>query len=208
MPLWCGFIVDLHILKNILNKKGDYIMRVNELVDFMNSNKAMNDKQRFELLKKHLNVKGYLGVKDKKDIVSNIINKTIIYSDGVYKFNEFDKYVTYIIYTIDSYTDLELSQDIEDDYDALCKSGLLNAVINTFKTEYDEIGVMLEMECDYLLSENNIESQIARFLDGINDKLDMFSNMLAKTIGDFDINKLPISLDDIEKIKQLANIKK
>lgn len=183
-------------------------MRVNELVDFMNSSKTVNDKQRLELLKKYLNVKGYLSVKDKKDIVNNIVNKTIIYSDGVYKFNDFDKYVTYIMYTIDNYTDLELSQDIEDDYDALCKSGLLNTIISTFKTEYDEIGIMLEMECDYLLSENNIESQIARFLDGINDKLDIFSNMLAKTIGDFDINKLPISLDDIEKIKQLVNIKK
>jgi pentose-5-phosphate-3-epimerase len=73
--------------------------------------------------------------------------------------------------TIAAYTNLELSDDIEDDYDALCESGLLNSVVNSFIGEYENVSMLLQMRCEYILSCNSIESQVGRFLDGILDKV-------------------------------------
>lgn len=177
-------------------------MNVKELVEFVDNskNKMLKEEQLKTVLKKKLEVKEYLSIKEKKNLVNDIINECILYEDGVYKFDDTDKYICFIMKTIEAYTNLELSDDIEEDYDMLCKSKMFEQIISIFKTEYDEVNILLQMKCDYILSENNIEIQVGRFLNGIMDKLDDFVDILKLKIGDFDMSKLPVSKNELNKL--------
>jgi hypothetical protein len=114
--------------------------------------------------------------------------------------DDIDKYICFTMRVIEAYTNLELSEDLEADYDLLCESGLLDIVIATFKKEYDEVNILLQMRCEYILSNNNIEAQVGKFLDGLFDKIDVISDALANKIGDFSMDKLPINESDLNKL--------
>ena len=185
-------------------------MKIFELIELMskNKNKLLKAEQEQVFLKKELEVKDYLSIKQKKTLVQDIVNECVLYYDGVFKFDDIDKYITFTMKTVGAYTNLELSDDIETDYDLLCEAKLLEPVINTFKKEYDEVNVLLQMKCDYVLSGNTIEAQLGRFLDGISEKLDGFANVLSDKMGNFDISKLPFSGEDIQKLMKFIDMQK
>ena len=182
-------------------------MKIVELVEFVGNskNKMLKGAQLEELVAKRVEVKKYLGIKDKKALVDAIVNECILFENGVFKFDDIDKYICFTMRTIEAYTNLELSTDIEDDYDLLCRSGLLNIVINTFKKECDEVSILLQMKCEYYLCNNSIEYQIGSFLDNALDKIGILADIISKKIGDFDISKLPISKDDLFKLLEFIN---
>lgn len=174
-------------------------MKINAFIENMNQNKSklLKPEQVQSFIKKELNVKEYLSIKDKKQLVDSIINECILYEDGVFKFNDIDKYICFTMRTIAAYTNIELSGDIEDDYDALCESKLLNAVIESFNGEYENVKVLLQMKCDYILSGNTIEAQLGRFFDGVLEKVDNVVGVLSDSL---DISKLPINIDKLMEI--------
>lgn len=177
-------------------------MKVKELIDFMgtNKNKMLKADQLKELLIKTLEIKKYISIKSKKNLVDDIVNTCIIYENGVFKFNEIEKYIYFTMKTVEMYTNLELSDDIEEDYDLLCESGLFNVIISTFKKEYDEVSLLLQMKCDYILSGNTLEEQVGKFLTGILEKIDDFSSVLGNKINNFDFNKLPVDKSELTKL--------
>ena len=185
-------------------------MKVIELVDVVNStkNKMLKGAQMIELLNKTLEVKKYLSIKDKRELIDDIINDCIIYENGMFKFDDIDKYIVFTMKTIAAYTNLELSTDIEDDYDALCEAMLLNTVIETFSGEYDNVNVLLQMKCDYILSGNTIEAQFGKLLTGVLDKVDVIVDALSNKIGDLDLKDLPVDMKDINKLMEFVNSQK
>lgn len=185
-------------------------MKINELVEFVrtNKNKMFKAEQLQEMLQKKLEVKKYIGIKDKKQLVEDIVDACIIYEDGVYKFDDTDKYICFIMKTIEAYTNIELSDDPESDYDVLCSTEVLELVVNTFKKEYDDVNVLLQMKCDYILSGNTIEAQIGKFLSGLSDKIDVIADAISNKIDNFDLSKLPIDMEDIKKLTNILNMQK
>ena len=185
-------------------------MKINELVTLMsqNKNKLLKAEQIQAFLKKELNVKEYISIKEKKELVEDIVDACILYADGIFKFDDIDKYICFTMKVIEAYTDLELSSDMEDDYDMLCEAKLLNAVIDTFKKEYDEVNILLQMKCDYVLHENTMEAQLGRFLENMTEKLDVLVQALADQVNGFDINSLPFSAEDLQKLMKFMNIQK
>lgn len=185
-------------------------MTTKNLVELMSKNKTklLKAEQIQAFLKKELEVKEYMSIKDKKELVNNIVNECILYDDGVFKFDDIEKYIVFTMKTIAAYTNLELSEDIEEDYDVLCEAKLLESVINTFKKEYDDVNVLLQMKCDYILSGNTIEAQLGRFLDGISEKLDVVLQGLADKIGNFDLSNLPIDAESLKKLMSFMNMQK
>ena len=109
---------------------------------------------------------------------------------------------------IEAYTNLELSNDLEEEYDLLCESKLLESIINTFKKEYDDVNILLQMKCDYALNNNTLAAQVGRFFDGVLDKLDVFVDALSNKVDGFDFNNLPISSEDLGKLMQFINTQK
>lgn len=182
-------------------------MKVQELLEFVEKNrtKMLKAEQLQELLKKTLEVKKYIGIKDKKQLIDDIVNACVIYEDGVFKFNDIDKYIIFTMMTIEAYTNIEISDDIENDYDLLCQANLLNAIIATFNGEYENVRLLLQMKCEYILSDNNIEVQFGKFLNGLLEKIDGIANVLFDKAGDFDINNLPVNVDDLSKLMNFVN---
>ncbi len=127
-------------------------MKINEFIEVMSQskNKALKAEQKQELAKKTLETKSYISIKDKKKLIGDIINECILYEDGVFKFDEITKYVYFTMMTIATYTNIELSNDIEDDFDMLCASNLLSVVVSTFAEEYDSVNLLLQMKCDQI----------------------------------------------------------
>ena len=185
-------------------------MKVQELVEFVGKNKVKYVKvdQLKDALKKQLEVKDYMSIKDKKQLVNSIVDDCILYDNGIFKFNGIDKYVCFTMKTIEAYTNLELSEDFEEDYDVLSESKLLETVVDLFKKEYDEVNILLQMRCEYILNDNSLQSQFGRFLTNISDKLDDFAGVLSHTVGNFDMSKLPISEEDLNKLVKFLNTQK
>ena len=185
-------------------------MKINELVEFISNskNKLLKQTQLEEVIAKHIETKKYLPIKQKKELIESIVNECVLYEDGVYKFDDIDKYICFTMRVIEAYTNLELSNDLEEDYDMLCEANLLDLIINTFKKEYDEVNILLQMKCEYILTSNSLESQIGRFLDGILEKIDVLANALSNKVDNFDMSNLPISGEDITKLLDFLNKQK
>lgn len=185
-------------------------MKIKELIELMSEpkNKLLKTDQLQEIIKKRLEVKSYIGIKNKKELVESIVNECVIYEDGVFKFDDIDKYICFTMRTLASYTNIELSSDIEEDYDLLCESKLLDLVINTFKKEYDDVNILLQMKCDYVLSGNSLEAQVGRLFENISDKLDVLVDALSSKVDGLDFNNLPFDMEDLSKLMKLINIQK
>lgn len=185
-------------------------MKINELVEFISNskNKLLKQTQLEEVIAKHIETKKYLPIKQKKELIESIVNECVLYEDGVYKFDDIDKYICFTMRVIEAYTNLELSNDLEEDYDMLCEASLLDLIINTFKKEYDEVNILLQMKCEYILTSNSLESQVGRFLDSVLEKIDVLVNALSNKVDNFDMSNLPISGEDITKLLDFLNKQK
>jgi hypothetical protein len=185
-------------------------MKVQELIKQMSEpkNKLLKTEQLQSIIKKTLDVKDYTSIKNKKELVESIVNECIFYEDGIFKFDDIDKYICFTMRTLASYTNLELSSDIEEDYDLLCESKLLDLIINTFKKEYDDVNILLQMRCDYMLNKNSLEAQVGRLFENISDKLDGLVDTLSNKVDGLDFKNLPIGMEDLSKFMKLINMQK
>jgi len=139
-----------------------------------------------EKIKATLNVKSYLSIKDKKKLVNDIVDETVIYENGLIKFNGIDQFLCYTMRCIEAYTDLEID-DMEDNYDLLCSTGLLNKILRTFEEEYNSILSLLQMQCDYVLMDNSVTANINVLLTAATNAI----NKLGDSAGDMFKNVNP-----------------
>lgn len=88
-------------------------MKINELVEFISNskNKLLKQTQLEEVIAKHIETKKYLPIKQKKELIESIVNECVLYEDGVYKFDDIDKYICFTMRVIEAYTNLELSNN-------------------------------------------------------------------------------------------------
>ena len=176
-------------------------MKIIEFVDYMkkNTNRTTREDQVASMLNKTLEPKSYLGFKEKRALVDKIVNKTIYYVDGIYKFDAIDRYMYFTMYTLETYTNLELSDDIVNDFDVLSESKLLPAIICLIQKEYDDVNVFLQMQCEYILEDNTIEAQVGKFLNDVLDKIDNIGGNLSKYLKNINVNELLKYKDEILK---------
>ena len=105
--------------------------------------KEITDKDKIDIVSKMLNVKSYISIRGKQQLVKDIIYATVSYDNTTDKFvyNSFEKDLITIITLIKNYT--ELNNFNEEGYDLLCKNNLLDYVIGAFGKEYGIfLGVM------------------------------------------------------------------
>lgn len=175
-------------------------MKVREFVEKMQEQRAkgLKEEQVLKIIEKELSPKTYIGIKEKKQLVQSIIDATILYSGGVFKFDEIDKYIHFTIKTLDAYTDLEFSDNIEEDYDLLCESKLLPLIVVLIQDEYNDVNTLLQMKTSFILNENNIEAQVGRFLSDIYDNTDNLFETLISKVSKFSLKDIPFNKDTLE----------
>lgn len=159
-------------------------MKINEFIEYMrkNTNRTMKEEQVISTAKKALNVKPYMSIKDKRELVEKIVSKCIYFENGIFKIDNIQKYVYFTMLTLNAYMDLELGDDIEDDFDALSEEKLLPLLICTIQQEYDDVNIFLQMHCDYILEDNSLEVQFGNFLSAVLEKVDGVEATLKTTV--------------------------
>lgn len=146
-------------------------MKARELVGMYKKNKSID-------LKSVLNVKKYIGVAYKQKIAELVLDASLEEVDGILQMNSFDRYLLFTIAVIEMHTDLEFSDENDeehssvDDYDALCEIGLLDKIIDTFKEDYNACQIVLDMmTSDRIKNHDNLQKKIYRFLNNFISQL-------------------------------------
>ena len=85
----------------------ELFMKINEFVQKVNANKTKlynkADKNALSnFIKQTLEVKDYISIKEKKQLVEDIVSETVMYENGLLKFNGIDQYITYVMKCIES----------------------------------------------------------------------------------------------------------
>lgn len=180
-------------------------MKIKEFVEIMEANKGKiysktDANAMSNFIKKTLEVKEYLPLQEKKDLISKIIDTSIIYENSMYKFDEIDKYVHLVMFSIAAYTNVELSDDVENDYDELCKNGLLDTVVDTFRGEYQSVMMLLNMQCNYILADNALGAKLGAFVEGLSKNIDSLAGVLKTKVEAMDLDMSSIDLNNIQSL--------
>lgn len=174
-------------------------MKVQEFIEYMGKNvsRTMKEEQILSTVKKQLEVKSYLPIKEKKELVDKIIYKSVYFENGNYRIDAIDCYMYFIMYTIDTYTNLEID-NVEQCHDALAESALMPVIIASLGQEYNDINTFLNMKRDEILERNSLEMQVGNFLDTILEKIDGFTGVFDDIFASLNIDK-----DDISKVIEM-----
>lgn len=166
-------------------------MKTNEFIEYMgkNINRTMKDEQILSLVQKQLEIKQYLPINEKKELVDKIIYQSAYYQDGMLKISEIDCYMYFTMFTIDAYTNLEID-NVEACFDDLSASGMLTVIIGAIGKEYNEVNTFLNMKRDEILGEATIEAQVAKFLDYVTGKVNGLSSVVEDSLKDIDVKSL------------------
>jgi hypothetical protein len=182
------------------------------VIDFVNDfktkkiqNTKINEHAISDYLRDKLEIRSYLPFREKRAIAEMVVEQNIEFVDGIKRYDNINSYLSFVVATLTAYTNLEFNNsDPVADYDLLAESGLLPFIIAEFKSEYDEIDVLLKMAIAAELEDNNINTLVGKFLNGILDRLDSVGEVLKNSIGDIDIKEI---LGENFKQEDLAKLK-
>lgn len=159
-----------------------------------------------------INVKKYISVVDKKELIQSIIDTCLKDSDNGMKYVDyFAKRISFDVALIINYTDIE-DLDLEDSYDFLNESGILEYVKETIP--YDEF-VFIDMAIDEILSEQKelsnsisavVNTNLAKVVDIVDRRfptekeIQRLLKSLTKNMKDLDWSKVPM----LQKMRDVA----
>ena len=120
-----------------------------------------------------------------------VVGKSIVEENGVKRVDPISQYISFVIAMLVAHTSLDITQDNPiSDYDTLCETGLLEPIVMLFQKDYDECKVVLDMLVSQALEDNNFNVIVGKFLNGILNRLDIFTDTLKESIGNMDLTKL------------------
>lgn len=180
-------------------------MKINEFLNAVNANKTKlynkADKNALpNFIKQTLNVKDYISIIDKQRLAQRVLGACTFEENGVIKTDSFQKYFLFTIGALQLYTDLEfdVEGDIYSEYDELCKTGLLDAVLGTFEEDYSRANAVLNMLYGDMVENNNsvaniLGTAIGKLSNGADELIHSISGKIAEfntSINSEDIAKL------------------
>lgn len=185
---------------------------VKELVQEFKDKKIQNSKAMptgiEDFINSKLKIKPYIPFTDKRKIAEMVISQNTIDEYGVKKIDSTHEFVGFIIATLAAHTNLGFGANPIEDYDALSESGLLEHILATFKKDFDECNVVLQMVRNDVLADNNLNTVVAKFLDGILEKLDGVGDTIKGIVEKIDLDKftgLGLNEKEINGLKKLLN---
>jgi hypothetical protein len=162
-------------------------MKVSELVkDFTDkkiSNNRINEHAVSDYLKQTLEIKTYIPFREKREIAEMIVLTNIEEVNGIKKYDSVDGYISLIVASIATHTNIEWGDDPVSDYDLLAETDLLPQIIAEFQSSYNEIDALTKMILASELEYNHVGNIIGRFLDEMLDKISDVGEVIEKAIG-------------------------
>ena len=177
---------------------------VKDFQDKKIQNTKINENAISDYLKKELEIKTYLPFRMKRTLVETVVSQNIEWVDGIKKIDSINEYVGFIVAVLSAHTNLEFSDDPVVDYDLLAENGLLPQIIAEFQESYDECNILLKLARNAELDDNNINAIVARFTDGILNKLDGVGEVLKDKLGNIDVKDIlggAFKQEDLAKLK-------
>ncbi|MBQ0090675.1 MAG: hypothetical protein KBT27_15220, partial [Prevotellaceae bacterium] len=115
-----------------------------------------------DYIKETLNIVEYLPIVDKVHLVSRVLEGCTTQDGGGIEVDSFQKYFLFTIAILQEYTNLEFSQqeEVYDEYDALCSSGLLDIILSIIEDDYARTNAVLNMMYGDLLNQNNFINMV------------------------------------------------
>ena len=183
-------------------------MKVKELVEKYNNN------QRIDIAKE-LEVNQYISIALKREIAHLVLENCSTVVDGETHIDSVEKYILFTITVISTHTNLEFSDEHDEDYspindyDALCQSGLLVKIIALFQDDYAACQEILNMmTVDKMQNNMTIEKKIYKFFDTIEDVLSGEVNHLSNELNlDNIMGELPAGKDALVELRNILNEK-
>lgn len=183
-----------------------------ELVNEFKEKKIMNTKiepnavEKF--IKEKLEITPYISFTDKRKITEMVVNQNITDEYGVIKIDSVSEFIGFIVAMLAAHTNLGFGTNPSEDYDLLSESGLLEYIIATFKKDFDECNALLQMVRNDVLADNSLSVVVAKFLDGILEKLDGVGDTLKGVVEKIDLDKLMglgLNEKEMDGLKKLLN---
>lgn len=178
-------------------------MKVNEFIEMYEKNPRID-------ISKTLEVVPYIGIEYKRELARLVIDNCTSVVDGEIRIDSVERYLLFTISVIGMHTNLEFSYDEESDgnsiydYDALCESGLIGKVIDTFKDDYASCQEILNMMTADMLQYNmTIEKKLYKFIDAIQE---IFSNAVDGMVEKLDVDSLGNLQLNQDKLIKLYNL--
>ena len=163
--------------------------------------------EKSEWIRNTLEIKNYIPFRKKREIAEMIVTQNIKEIDGIKKYDSIDGYVSLIVASIASHTNLQFSEDPVTDYDLLAESGLLPQIIAEFQGSHDEIDIILKMALAMELEDNNTNVLVGKFLNGILAKLDGVGEFLKDKLKNVDLKDIlgDFKKEDLAKLSSFLN---
>ena len=133
-------------------------MKVKEFIDGFNRMHfvgvgASDDIVKY--IKKQLGIKDYLPFAEKKSLCADVLSSCTTVINGYTHNDSVERYFAFTMAMISAYTNLELSDELQDDYDMLCQNGLLNFILDAIGTEYASCNNLLNMMVNDVVEDNS-----------------------------------------------------
>lgn len=181
-------------------------MKINEFVQKVSENKAKlynkADKNALQnFIKQTLNIKSYISIIEKQRLAMRVLDACTFEENGVIKTDSFQKYFLFTIGALKMYTNLEFNEEgnIYEEYDELCGSGLLDAILDTFQEDYGRANAVLNMlYADMIENNNSVSNLIGAAMSKLSASADELIHSISEKISDMNTN---ISNEDIAKLQ-------
>lgn len=177
-------------------------MRVQDFI------KKYEQNERIDIAKT-IETNPYIGIMNKRKIAELVLSNCMYEVDGEIRVDSVERYILFTIAVISAHTNLEFEYEdglVIEDYDALCRSGLLIKVIATFEDDYASCQEILNMmTADKLQESMTIEKKLYQFLDGIKYSLDSVLNDFVELLNLDSLKDLNLDKDALLRLSSLFN---
>lgn len=175
---------------------------VNEFVEKRIENTKYKPNAIEEFIREKLDIATYLPFSKKREMVYMLVDKIVTEEDGIKRVDSVSQFLAFIVAMVANHTTLTFGDKPEEDYDALCQSGILEHLVVIFQNDYEECNALLKAAIADELADNNLNVIVGKFLNGVLGKLDGFVDMAKGFTENIDLSKLlgaNIKEEDIAK---------
>ena len=186
-------------------------MKVTEFVNEFKNKKIQNTQIApnavSEYIKKILEVKDYISFAEKRELCASVIDASCNKKNGIVTVDSVSRYILFTVTILTKYTNLEFNTDEEmdslDEYDLLCREGLLDEILDVIGQEYVKCNNLLNMMLQDVIDNNNtIEAVLAGFSNDIVERIGDITDALSYKINEMNLD---LSQIDIDKIMPLLD---